>query len=80
MKYNRNVIDAIKSKIDIVDVIGERIKLDRHHKALCPFHAEKSPSISVHPSRQYFYCFGCNRGGDVIAFLQEYEKRPPEVP
>jgi DNA primase len=72
----RDQIDAVRAKTDIVEVVAARISLDRHNKALCPFHDEKSPSFSVNPDGQYFYCFGCGIGGDVFKFLELYENKP----
>lgn len=69
-------VEQIKSKIDIVEVIGERVvlkKAGRHFKGLCPFHSEKTPSFIVSPERQSFKCFGCSEGGDVISFLEKYD-------
>ena len=69
-------VEQVKSKIDIVEVIGERVSLKkagRHFKGLCPFHSEKSPSFIVSPERQSFKCFGCQKGGDVLTFLQDYD-------
>lgn len=69
-------VDKIKSKIDIVEILGERIQLKkagRNFKALCPFHSEKTPSFVVSPERQIWHCFGCNSGGDVFTFLEQYE-------
>src|SRR5438876_295862 len=71
-----NQIEEVKSKIDIVDVIGERVTLTKassNLKGLCPFHNEKTPSFMVTPDLQLFKCFGCGEGGDVFAFLQKYE-------
>ncbi|UER67856.1 DNA primase [Borrelia sp. BU AG58] len=71
------VIDLIKSRVDIVDFIGERVRLVRSgssYKGLCPFHAEKTASFFVNPSQGFFYCFGCKKGGDVIKFLVDIEK------
>ena len=63
-------------KNDIVDVISGYVKLQRRgstYFGLCPFHNEKSPSFSVTPSKQMYYCFGCGAGGNVFTFLMEYE-------
>lgn len=69
-------VEQVKSKVDIVEIIGERVvlkKAGRHFKGLCPFHSEKSPSFIVSAERQSFKCFGCQEGGDVITFLQKYD-------
>jgi DNA primase catalytic core len=71
----RQAIDQIKNRIDIVDVIGSRIDLNRQNKALCPFHEEKTPSFSVNAKGQYFHCFGCGVGGDVVRFIELHEQR-----
>ena len=71
------VIDLIRSRVDIVDFIGERVRLVKSgssYKGLCPFHAEKTASFFVNPSQGFFYCFGCKKGGDVIKFLMDIEK------
>jgi DNA primase len=71
-----NQIDEVKSRIDIVSIIGERIELKkagRNFKASCPFHGEKTPSFMVSPELQIFKCFGCGEAGDVFAFLEKYE-------
>ncbi len=71
-----SVLDQVRSANEIVEVIGAVVPLRRsgaNFVALCPFHKEKSPSFSVNPSKQIFYCFGCHKGGDVFRFLQEYE-------
>jgi DNA primase len=68
--------DEIKSRINIVDFIGKRVtlkKTGRNYKGLCPFHNEKTPSFIVSPERQTFHCFGCGKGGDVLAFVMEYD-------
>lgn len=73
----RETIEEIRSRNDIADVIGSYLSLKTagtRFKALCPFHKEKSPSFMVSPDRQIYHCFGCGAGGDVIRFVQEYEK------
>lgn len=68
--------DEVKSRLNIVDVIGEKVtlkKAGRNFKGLCPFHNEKTPSFMVSPDRQVFHCFGCGKGGSVIDFVMEYE-------
>ena len=69
-------LEQIRAASDIVDVIGGSLRLKRagaNFVALCPFHKEKSPSFNVNPHRQIFHCFGCQKGGDVFRFVQEYE-------
>ena len=69
-------IEAIRSRIDIVDLIGRHVALKqtgRSFKGLCPFHGEKTPSFHVHPERQIFHCFGCGAGGNAFAFLIKHE-------
>lgn len=73
----QNQIEEIKSKLDIVEVIGSYVKLikrGRHFMACCPFHSEKTPSFTVSPELQIFKCFGCGKGGDVYGFVREFEK------
>jgi DNA primase len=68
------VIDEVKQRIDIVEVIGRDItltKAGRTFKGLCPFHSEKNPSFYVYPEQQSWHCFGCNSGGDVFSFVMK---------
>lgn len=74
--YSEDLIEEVRSKNDILDVISGYVKLQKKGSSyfgLCPFHSEKSPSFAVTPSRQMYYCFGCGAGGNVITFLMEYE-------
>jgi DNA primase len=69
---SEDVINQIRDRIDIVDVVGQHVNLTRagqNLKGLCPFHQEKSPSFTVSPGRQIFHCFGCGAGGNVFTFL-----------
>jgi DNA primase len=70
----KHLIEEIKDKTDIVQIIGERVRLGRNNMARCPFHDDKTPSFSVNPKGQYFHCFGCGAGGDVIDFLMRFER------
>lgn len=73
---SKRILDDIRFNNDIVDVVGDSVKLKRAgsaFKACCPFHKEKTPSFHVNPQRQIFHCFGCGVGGDVFAFLIQYE-------
>ena len=76
MYYSNEIIDEVRSANDIVDVVSSYVKIQKkgaNYMGLCPFHAEKSPSFSVSQSKQLFHCFGCGVGGDVIAFIRQYE-------
>lgn len=73
----RETIEEIRARNDIAEVIGSYLQLKTagaRFKALCPFHKEKTPSFTISPDRQIYHCFGCGAGGDVIGFVQEYEK------
>ena len=75
MRYTDDLIEELIQKNNIVDIIGENVRLKRagsNYTGLCPFHSEKTPSFSVSPSKQMYYCFGCHAGGNVITFLMEY--------
>jgi len=74
--FSSATLEQIRAASDIADVIGSYLPLKRagaNFVALCPFHKEKSPSFNVNPHRQIFHCFGCHKGGDVFAFVKEYE-------
>ena len=69
-------VDKIKDKLDIVEVVGSYIKIEKsgsNYKAKCPFHNEKTPSFFLSPDRGYYYCFGCSAKGDMFNFVQEFE-------
>jgi DNA primase len=69
--------EKVKQQADIVRVVGEYVRLKKsgqNFTGLCPFHAEKSPSFAVHPTKQFYHCFGCGKGGDVFNFVMEMEK------
>lgn len=69
---SKELIDEVKSKNDIVDVIGSYISLNDKNKALCPFHNDHSPSFSVHPDKQIYKCFSCGESGNVITFVEKF--------
>ena len=76
MYYSDEIIEEVRSRNDIVDIISSYVKLQKKGSSyfgLCPFHNEKSPSFSVSPGKQMYYCFGCGAGGNVFTFLMEYE-------
>ncbi|MBQ9565347.1 MAG: DNA primase [Synergistaceae bacterium] len=71
-----NDIQEIKNRLDILDVIGDRVRLHRAGRSyvgLCPFHNEKTPSFHVNPEKQTYHCFGCGKGGDLFSFVMEAE-------
>ena len=76
MYYPDEIIEEVRNKNDIVDVIGSYVKIQKKGSSyfgLCPFHNEKSPSFSVSGHKQIYYCFGCGAGGNVIRFIMNYE-------
>ena len=76
MFYSDEIIEEVRSRNDIVDVISGYVSLKKKGSSyfgLCPFHSEKSPSFSVSSQKQMYYCFGCGAGGNVFTFLMEYE-------
>ena len=76
MFYPEELVEEVRTRNDIVDVISGYVKLQRKGSSyfgLCPFHNEKSPSFSVSPGKQMYYCFGCGAGGNVLTFIMEYE-------
>lgn len=77
MRIPDHIIEQVRSQANIVDVVGEVVKLrrvGRNYVGLCPFHHEKSPSFNVNPERGLYKCFGCGRAGNVISFVQEQRK------
>ena len=73
---DQSVIEEIKARNDIVDLISSYVSLKRagsNMLGLCPFHSEKTPSFTVFPARQGYYCFGCGAGGDAITFVRQIE-------
>ena len=83
MYYPEGAVEEVRMRSDIVDVISGYVKLQKkgsNYFGLCPFHNEKSPSFSVSPQKQMYYCFGCGAGGNAITFVMEYESLPfPEA-
>lgn len=76
MYYAGEIVEEVRERCDIVDLIGSYVKLKRQgasYVGLCPFHSEKTPSFSVSQAKQMYYCFGCGAGGNVFTFLMQYE-------
>ncbi len=69
-------INDLLTRVDIVDIVDKRVKLrktGKNYSGLCPFHQEKSPSFSVEPDKQFYYCFGCGAGGNAVGFVMDFE-------
>lgn len=76
-RFHPDTIETIRERVDIVDVISDYVvlkKQGREYQGLCPFHEEKTPSFTVNPSKQLYYCFGCGAGGNIFKFLMELGK------
>ena len=77
MAIPEKYLDELTERNDIVDVVGQYVRLTKRSGAnlfgLCPFHSEKTPSFSVSPDKQIYHCFGCGKGGGVISFIMEIE-------
>jgi len=75
-RYTDSVLEEIRARVDIVDLIGTRVQLKRAgatYKGCCPFHKEKTPSFNVNPNKQFYKCFGCGEAGDIFTFLMKME-------
>jgi DNA primase len=75
MAIPQSFIQELIARADVVDIVGRHVQLKKggaNHMGLCPFHAEKSPSFSVSPTKQFYHCFGCGKNGNVIGFLMDY--------
>jgi DNA primase len=75
--FSPQLLDEIRSRVDLIDLIGQFVNLRRageNWKALCPFHAEKTPSFMVNPKKGIFHCFGCGAGGDAFGFLMRQDR------
>jgi DNA primase len=75
--FSQDIVETVRDAADIVRLVSDYVPLKQagsRMKGLCPFHEEKTPSFSVDPERQLFYCFGCQTGGDVFKFVMLYEK------
>ena len=77
-RLHPRTIEAVKERADIVDVVGEHVvlkKKGREFVGLCPFHDDKSPSMTVSPAKQFYYCFSCGAGGNSLKFLMELKRQ-----
>ncbi|MBU2097441.1 MAG: DNA primase, partial [Gammaproteobacteria bacterium] len=74
----QSFIDDLLSRVDIVEVIDKRVKLrktGKNYSACCPFHQEKTPSFSVEPEKQFYYCFGCGAAGNALGFVMNFDQK-----
>ncbi len=72
----QSFIDDLLNRTDIVDVVSSRVqmkKAGKNYTACCPFHKEKTPSFSVSPDKQFYYCFGCGAGGNALGFIMDHD-------
>ncbi|EGH30301.1 DNA primase, partial [Pseudomonas syringae pv. japonica str. M301072] len=72
----QSFIDDLLNRTDIVDVVSSRVQLKKagkNYTACCPFHKEKTPSFSVSPDKQFYYCFGCGAGGNALGFIMDHD-------
>ena len=78
MKYESSLIDQIRDRADLLDIIGAHLNIQKKGSsfvALCPFHNDTNPSLQIHPQKQFYKCFSCGAGGNVYTFLMEYENK-----
>lgn len=76
-RISQSFIDDLLNRVDIVETVDKRVKLKKtgkNYSACCPFHDEKTPSFTVSPDKQFYYCFGCGAGGNAIGFVMEYDR------
>ena len=76
-RYPDDFIEQIMQKIDIVDLIGSYVSVERKGRdywACCPFHSEKTPSFQIRADNQYYHCYGCQKSGNIFKFIMEYDK------
>lgn len=74
--FMSNAVEQIKDKLNVYELVSDYLRLEKagtNYKALCPFHNEKTPSFMVNPERNFWYCFGCQKGGDIFSFIMEME-------
>ena len=77
IERNSQLIEDVLKNCDIVEVISSRIKVEKHgrsYKAICPFHDDSNPSLSISKEKQIFKCFSCNESGNAITFIQKFDK------